>query len=248
MHALEEQGGEEKHATVVKTLASSITCQIGHATAPVARGKWEGFPHWPYEVTYNASGYGPYQFWTLGGGSGGKLSGPGTPITTYWSAGKNAERLDHASCDMAGVGHKDGVPCTHLFVNGSWAFLYSQDEQLHYRYITVTLPLHYRYITFLYSQDEQFCCMSSAPEQYDKCHLTRPQRNFMDVFNYDGEIDYTSEDGLYTGKAKKYSMHLSQPSNFWFWYVTDMEGAPRSGHLQKRKRPPPQNSGRQTTP
>lgn len=48
----------------------------------------------------------------------------------------------------------------------------------------------------------------------------------MDVFNYDGVIDYTSEDGLYTGKAKKYSMHLSNPSNFFFWYVTDLSGKP----------------------
>ena len=59
-------------------------------------------------------------------------------------------------------------------------------------------------------QDESFCCMSSAPAQYTPCnlnccrifllfycvfsgHLTRPQRNFMDVFHYDGVIDYTSE-------------------------------------------------------
>lgn len=32
--------------------------------------------------------------------------------------------------------------------------------------------------------------------------------------------------GLYTGKAKKYSMHLSNPSNFYFWYVTDMNDRP----------------------
>ena len=130
--ALEALGGET-HAPVAATLSSSVTCQIGHAAAPEAPGKWEGFTHWPYEVTYNASGYGPYPFWTGGGGSGGKLSGPGTPITTWWSALKNAERLDHASCDMAGIGHKDGVPCTHLFVNGSWAFLYSQACSGQYR-------------------------------------------------------------------------------------------------------------------
>ena len=44
--------------------------------------------------------------------------------------------------------------------------------------------------------------------------------------NYDGEIDYTSEDGLYSGKAKKWSMHLTTPSNFYFWYVTTPEGKP----------------------
>merc|ERR1711964_601147 len=121
-----------------------------------------------------------------GGGSGGKLSGPGTPIQTWWSAVQNAERLDHASCSLGGFGISDQA-CTHLFINGStgdygWAFLYTKDES--------------------------WCCMSSAPKQYTPCHLTRPQRNFVDVFNYDGVIDYTAEDGLYKGKAKKYSMHL----------------------------------------
>lgn len=98
------------------------------------------------------------------------------------------------------MGGSDGVPCTHLFLDDAYAFLYSEESN--------------------------FCCMSSAPAMYDKCHITRPQRDFMDVFNYDGEIDYTSEDGLYTGKAKKYSMHLTNPSNFFFWYVTDLKGKP----------------------
>jgi len=192
--------GNETHAPIAKLLTDAVTCQIGHEAKQVERGTWEGFPHWPYEVTYNASGYGPYPFWSGGGGTGGSLSGPGTDITTYWSAVQNAEKLVHASCDLSGVGYSDGVPCTHLFVNDSWAFLYSNDEQ--------------------------FCCMSSAPVRYDACHLTRPQRDFMDVFNYDGVIDYTSEDGLYSGQAKKYSMHLTNPSNFWFWYVTDMNDRP----------------------
>lgn len=181
-------------------LEKQVTCQIGHAAKKEKRGVWEGFPHWPYEVTYNASGYGPYPFWTLGGGSGGALSGPGTDIQTWWSAVENAERLDHASCNMAGVGYKDGVPCTHLFLDGDWAFLFSKDEE--------------------------FCCMSSANKTYDKCHMSRPQRDFMDVFKYDGVINYTQEDGLHSGQARKYSMHLSKPSNFWFWYITDMNDRP----------------------
>ena len=48
----------------------------------------------------------------------------------------------------------------------------------------------------------------------------------MDVFTYDGIIDYTSENGLYTGKAKKYSMHLTTPSNFYFWSATDLDDKP----------------------
>jgi hypothetical protein len=192
---------EAGHEEVATKLKAAVTCQIGHSATIVKKAAWEGFPHWPYEVTYNASGYGPYPFWTLGGGTGGKLSGPGTPITTWWSALQNAERLDHASCDMKGVGYEDGVPCTHLFVNGSYAYLFSQDQK--------------------------FCCMSSAPAPDDKCHLTRPQRTFMDVMSLKGTMDnYTSEDGLYTGKAKHYSMHLTNPSDFWFWYVTDMEDKP----------------------
>ena len=53
--ALEAAGGG-KHDGIVKTLSGAVTCQIGHAAGPVAPGQWEGFPHWPYEVVYNASG------------------------------------------------------------------------------------------------------------------------------------------------------------------------------------------------
>ena len=113
---------------------------------------------------------------------------------------QNAERLDHASCDMAGVGYKDGTPCTHLFLDNA--------------------------VAYLFSQDRQFCCQSSAPAAQDRCHLTRPQRDFMDVFNFTGVIDYKSEDGLYNGKAKQFTMHLTNPSNFYFWYVTDMDDKP----------------------
>ena len=188
---------------VADWLASTVTCQVGHETEPEARDTtWtaKDFPKWPSEVTYNASGYGPYPFWAGGGGSGGSLTGKGVPISTYYSAVQNAERLDHASCSIQSLGASQDGPCTHLFVNGSWAFVYDKAET--------------------------FCCMSSAPSQYTACHLTRPQRDFMDVMNFDGTIDYTAEDGLYSGKAKKWSMHLTFPSNFYFWYVTDPDNKP----------------------
>jgi hypothetical protein len=51
--------GNETHAPIAKLLTDAVTCQIGHEAKQVERGTWEGFPHWPYEVTYNASGYGP---------------------------------------------------------------------------------------------------------------------------------------------------------------------------------------------
>ena len=127
------------------------------------------------QVSYNASGYGPYPFWTAGGGVG-VLDGPGAAIRSYWSDVRNAERLEHASCDLKGVGHEDGVPCVHLFVNGSYAYLFSADEA--------------------------FCCVSSTPDS--ACHMTRPQRDFMDVFSYEGVLaNYTAEDGRYAGPAKK---------------------------------------------
>jgi hypothetical protein len=137
--ALAEAGvSPSLQASVVSNLTKAVTCQIGHEATPHPRGKWEGFPHWPYEVTYNASGYGPYPFWTGGAPTPSKLTGTGAAIQTWWSAVQNSERLDHSSCTLSSLqgGLKDG-PCTHLFLNGSWAFLYSKAED--------------------------FCCMSSAP-------------------------------------------------------------------------------------
>jgi hypothetical protein len=53
------------------------------------------------------------------------------------------------------------------------------------------------------------------------------QRDFYKVFDQQTTVDsYKSESGYYNGKVKKYSMHLSNPSNFYFWYVTDMNDKP----------------------
>jgi len=182
-------------------LQDSVTCEIGHDASPEPAGEWSpaDLPVWPYEVTYNASGYGPYPFWCDGSPNSGAVTGPGADVSVWYSAVQNAERFDHSSCSLSDMGTTDG-PCTNLFVNGSWSFLFKQDLS--------------------------FCCMSSAPAYRAACHLTRPQRDFMDVMNFDGVDDYTAEDGLYTGKAKKWSMHLSHPSNFYFWYVTDEDGWP----------------------
>lgn len=190
---------ENGHQKVIAQFEKKVTCEIGHEAVKHERGDWEGFPHWPYEVTYNASGYGPYPFWYPNSDASGKLSGEGTNITSYWSDVLNAEKLVHASCDLKSIGAKNGIPCTHLFLDD---------------------------YAFIFNEEEKFCCMSSAPEMYDRCHLTRPQRTFMDLFKSEGEIDYKSEDGLYDGKAKKYSMTLTNPPNFWFWYITDLDGKP----------------------
>jgi hypothetical protein len=186
------------HYTVTKKLANKVTCQVGHDAKAVDRGTWEGFPAWPYEVTYNASGYGPYPFWTRGGGSGGSLTGKGIPIYTRWSSVLNAERLEHAACSTSALFGVD-KPCTHLFLGSQ--------------------------IAYLFSQDESHCCQSSYPGY--ACHLTTMQRDFYKVFQTQQTLDnYVSEHGYYRGQVKKYSMHLTRPSNFWFWYVTDMNDRP----------------------
>ena len=106
----------------------------------------------------------------------------------------------HSSCDLKGSGYKDGVPCSHLFKDGAYAWLFSQDEQ--------------------------FCCVSSVPSY--ACHLSAPQRDFFDVFDHGfyNLSGYTAEDGLYSGPVLVWTMHLTQPAGFWFWYVTDPDGRP----------------------
>eukprot|EP00665_Eupelagonemidae_sp_cell47_P005200 gene5199-7533_t len=53
--------------------------------------------------------------------------GAGAAITTHWSQTKNSEKFEHASCGLAGIGHKNNVACTHLFVGWS-AWLYTPAE------------------------------------------------------------------------------------------------------------------------
>lgn len=190
------QGG---HHRIAKRLASAVTCQVGHDTQSETRGTWEGFPSWPWEVEYTGTGYGPYPFWSRNSPNTGSLT-VGGAIHSYWSAVLNAERLDHNGlCGLSGMGWEKDASCTHLFLGTQYAYLYDQ-EQTH-------------------------CCISSKPDY--SCHMTRSPRNITSLFNYDGVLDnYVSESGYYNGSVKKYSMHLTQPDNFWFWYVTDMEDRP----------------------
>jgi hypothetical protein len=204
------------HHGVVKKLRSAVTCQVGHDAKAMARGIWEGFPAWPYEVTYNASGYGPYPFWSGGGGSGGSLT-KGTPIQTHWSSVLNSERLDHGMYSLAslGLGWTEDAACTHLFLGTSYAYLFDQEQKS--------------------------CCISSRPYTESssgsgrrklqsgggQCTLTTMQREFYKVFESAGTLEnYHSESGYYNGSVKKYHMHLTNPSDFWFWYVTDMNNKP----------------------
>jgi len=197
------------HHGVVEKLTNKTTCQIGHDAKAVARGTWEGFPAWPYEVSYNASGYGPYPFWTGTGSAAGSLT-KGTPIQTHWSAVLNSERLDHGMCSLKGLGlgWTQDAPCTHLFLGTSYAYLFDQAQT--------------------------DCCISSKPQTNTEfppsggqCTLTTMQRDFYKVFDYAGTVEnYTSESGYYHGTVKKYHMHLTTPADFWFWYVTDTNDKP----------------------
>merc|ERR1712137_56310 len=187
------------HFAVTKKLASQVTCQTGHAATPQERGNWTGFTSWPFEVMYDAFGYGPYPFWSGGPPSGGSLSGAGTAIHTLWSSVLNAERLEHAACDTESEFGVNG-PCVHLFLNNKSAYLFLKDES--------------------------DCCISSYPGY--ACELTTVQRDFYKLFS-DEEIieDYKSEHGFnISGQLKKYSMKLTSTPNFHFWYVTDMNGRP----------------------
>jgi hypothetical protein len=193
------------HHHIAKKLASQVSCQTGHDAKAQARGTWSGFPDWPYEVEYNATGYGPYPFWTAGGpplAAESNASTTGAPIHTYWSAVLNAEKLEHnGQCSLINVGggfSSDG-PCTHLMLGTEYAYLYD-NAQTH-------------------------CCISSEPTY--ACHMTAMQRDFVTKrFQYKGEIEnYKSESGYYTGKVKHYSTQLTT-GGLNFWYVTDEDDKP----------------------
>jgi len=194
------------HHHVAKKLTSQVTCQTGHDAKAEARGSWAGFPDWPYEVEYNATGYGPYPFWTAAHMTANFPPSPspttGAPIHTYWSAVLNAEKLEHnGQCDLTGVGggfSADG-PCTHLMLGTQYAYLYD-NAQTH-------------------------CCISSEPSY--PCHMTTMPRDFVTtLFDYKGTIEnYVSESGYFNGTVKHYSTQLST-GGLNFWYVTDQDNKP----------------------
>jgi len=197
----------EGHFDVAKQLTSQLTCLTGHDAQAEARGQWAGFPAWPFEAVYNATGYGDYPFWT-GGAPPGRQSGlatssSGAHIHTTWSAVVNAEKLEHGSCSLSSInaGFSADGPCTHLMLGTQYAYLYDQEET--------------------------HCCISSKPD-YD-CHLAPIARDFYSVFDYQGDIEnYVSESGYYQGTVKHYSTSMSGggSSSFYFWYVTDPSGKP----------------------
>jgi len=193
------QGG---HFDVLKRLTSQLTCITGHEALSEPRADWEGFPAWPYEATYSATGYGQYPFWT-GGDPNEKIGKDGASIHTMWSAVVNAEKLMHGFCNLTylDAGFESNGPCTHLMLGTESAYLYNQEETN--------------------------CCVSSTP-QY-ACNLAPISRDFISLFDYNGDIEnYVSESGYYSGVVKHYSLNMQMESGspFYFWYVTDPTGQP----------------------
>uniref|UniRef100_A0A7S1AMS2 Uncharacterized protein n=2 Tax=Noctiluca scintillans TaxID=2966 RepID=A0A7S1AMS2_NOCSC len=191
------QGG---HFDVVRRLTSQLTCVSGHDAFSEPRGEWEGFPAWPYEATYSATGYGQYPFWT-GGDATEKIGTSGASIHTMWSAVVNAEKLTHAFCNLTflDAGFDSNGPCTHLMLGTESSYLYNQEETN--------------------------CCVSSTPQYV--CNLAPINREFIKLFEYKGDIqDYVGESGYYHGSVKHYSVDMTTDGPFYFWYVTDPNGQP----------------------
>ena len=120
----------------------------------------------------------------------------GSSVEVWYSSAANAERYDHSSCSLSNIDNSlpDNVPCTHLFLDNSYSYLFSTSES--------------------------FCCYSSTPTSF--CPMTRPPRDFMNYMTKQKEeIDYIAEDGLYKGKANLYYLELTEPPGFYFWYVTN---------------------------
>jgi len=125
--------------------ATSYTCVNGHNNTESNFNATDSkYPFWPKEVTYNATGFGPYPFW-LGPVSADISQGVG--IQVWWSQPKQAEKFAHASCAMTNAGYsKNDVPCVQLMLQGA---------------------------SYFYTAAEDFCCISGkAPVCENKCDVT----------------------------------------------------------------------------
>jgi len=181
-----------------KTYAEATSCVTGHAM--VTGGdttRSHDWPNWPEELHYTAKGHGAYPFWWGGGSDSGTAD-----MEVWWSEKFGAEKFYHSQC--TGQSSWLNGPCTHLMfasgTNAGQAYLYTDTT----------------------------CCNSQAsgsggsgPAEV----LAPSQGNFVDVFTYNGEVDFSGV--YYQGKAKYYTMKLpsSEPVQD-FWYFTDLDGKP----------------------
>jgi len=177
--------------------SARTSCVTGHAMVAGGDGSNDHqWPNWPEELHYHAKGHGAYPFWWGGGSDSGDAD-----LEVWYSEKFGAEKFYHSSC--TGQSSWLSGACTHLMFasgrNEGQAYLYTNDK----------------------------CCKSQAtsggfgPTEV----LSPPQGNFVDVFSYQGEVDFNGV--YYQGKAKYYTMKLpnSEPVQD-FWYFTDLDGKP----------------------
>jgi len=181
-----------------KTYATATSCVTGHAMVTGGdSSRSHDWPNWPEELHYTATGHGAYPFWWGGGSDSGTAD-----MKVWWSEKVGAEKFYHSQC--TGQSSWLNGPCTHLMfasgTNAGQAYLYTDSQ----------------------------CCNSQAsgsggsgPAEV----LAPSQGNFVDVFTYNGEVDFNGV--YYQGKAKYYTMKLpSSEAVTDFWYFTDLDGKP----------------------
>lgn len=110
----------EVHSEETKDLyASQYTCVDGHNNG---EDNWNASAGsyadgWPAEITYNATGHGPYPFWL--GRVDADIS-DGAPIQVWWSRTKKAEKFYHPVCAIGNAGYSESnAPCYQLMVTHS---------------------------------------------------------------------------------------------------------------------------------
>jgi hypothetical protein len=179
---------------------ASKTCQEGHAMVTGGGSSTHEWPNWPEQLHYKAKGHGAYPFWWGGGSDSGDAD-----LEVWWSEKYGAEKFYHSKCTGQSL-KMVGVPCTHLMfakdTNDGQAYLYT----------------------------DSYCCKSQATSggggSGGPAEILYPsQGNFMDIFTYQGDVDFNGVN--YQGKAKYYTYKLpsSEPITD-FWYFTDMDGKP----------------------
>jgi hypothetical protein len=175
------------------------SCQSGHTMVTGGGGaSSHEWPNWPEQLHYKAKGHGAYPFWWGGGSDDGTAD-----LEVWWSEKYGAEKFYHSKCTGQSL-KMVGVPCTHLMfakdTNQGQAYLYT----------------------------DSYCCKSQASSSAGSgpTEILYPsQGNFMDIFTYQGDVDFKGVN--YKGKAKYYTYKLpfTEPIRD-FWYFTDMDGKP----------------------
>lgn len=164
---------------------------------------------WPTEVTYNATGHGPYPFWL---GPVTQNIEDGAPLQVWWSRKQQAEKFYHEVCQIGNAGYQDkNAACFHLMLSGS---------------------------SYLYTAKEDFCCVSGAHAASQPQYLSAVQFDWFNKMTLEGIADYSGEfySGKiknYTmdcsGNPDPHSGDFKSgcgPGSFRIWYYTDLNDRP----------------------